>query len=102
VNAPARPPWLTVAADGAFILTIFAKPRASRSKVAGEREGALAIQLAAPPVDGAANEELVAFLSKALGVPRRQVTLLSGDTNRHKRVAVTGVDEAGVLEALSG
>ncbi len=102
MNTPARPPWLTAAPDGSFILTIFAKPRASRSKVAGGREGALAIQLAAPPVDGAANEELIAFLSKALGVPRRQVTLLSGDTNRHKRVAVTGVGEAQVLLALAG
>ena len=76
-------------------------PRASRTVVAGERDGALLIRLAAPPVDGAANDALIAFLAKALDVPRRQVVLVHGDTARQKTVDVTGVTEAAARERLS-
>ena len=58
------------------------------------------IRLAAPPVEGAANEALVAFLSDALGLPRRSVTIISGDTSRDKRVRIEGLDEATARERL--
>ena len=58
------------------------------------------IRLAAPPVEGAANEALVAFLSEALGLPRRSVTIISGDTSRDKRVRIEGLDEATARERL--
>jgi uncharacterized protein (TIGR00251 family) len=75
-------------------------PRAPRTKVDGERAGALLIRLAAPPVDGAANEALVAFLAEALDVPRRQVTIVSGETSRDKRVQIAGLDESAVRSRL--
>ena len=52
------------------------------------------IRLAAPPVKGAANEALVAFLSDALDLPRRNLTIVSGETSRDKRVRIEGIDEA--------
>ena len=58
------------------------------------------IRLAAPPVEGAANEALVAYLSDALGLPRRSVTIISGDTSRDKRVRIEGLDEATARERL--
>lgn len=48
------------------------------------------MRVAAPPVDGAANEALMAFIAKSFGVSKRAVTLISGDTARHKRLRITG------------
>lgn len=78
------------AGDG-VILEIAVVPRAGRTGLAGIRGGALLIRLAAAPVGGAANAELVAFLSDLLDVPRRHITILSGDKSRQKRVKITGV-----------
>ncbi|MGA9524281.1 MAG: DUF167 domain-containing protein [Myxococcaceae bacterium] len=85
------PPWLTAVAGGVE-LAVLVQPRASRSRVVGEHDGMLKIQLAAPPVDGEANSELVALLARLLGVPKRLVTLVSGETSRRKRVRVAGVE----------
>jgi hypothetical protein len=87
------PPWL-VAVEGGVELLVAVQPRASRSRVAGEHGGRLKVQLAAPPVDGAANAALQELLADLLGVPRRQVALVSGETSRRKRVRVLGVDAA--------
>ncbi|HYV49740.1 MAG TPA: DUF167 domain-containing protein [Myxococcaceae bacterium] len=89
------PPWLS-AVDGGVRLQVLVQPRASRSRVLGEHGGALKIALAAPPVDGAANEALVELLADLLGVPRRQVSLVSGPSSRRKIVQVDGVDAATV------
>ncbi len=69
-------------------------PRASRTTVAGVRGNALAIRLAAAPVDGAANDALIAFLSDTFDRPRRDITIVSGHTSRDKRVAIAGLTEA--------
>ena len=66
-------------------------PRAARSGIAGTRDGALLIRLNAPPVEGAANDELIAVIAKAVGVPRRAVTLVSGERSRTKRIAISGI-----------
>jgi uncharacterized protein len=86
---------LVVTREGAVRVEVLAKPRARSSRIAGVRQGALIVQLAAPPVDGAANAELVEALASALGVPRRDVVLVRGETARTKLVEVRGlpVDE---------
>lgn len=83
------PAWLTEAED-AIILTVHAQPGAKRTEAAGLHGDALKIRLAAPPVDGQANEALIAFLAEAFGVPKRQVELISGHASRGKRVRVIG------------
>jgi uncharacterized protein (TIGR00251 family) len=75
-------------------------PRAGRSGFAGLREGALLVRLAAAPVDGAANDELIALLAKALKIPRRDITIVSGERSRSKRVRVEGVDRELALSKL--
>jgi len=75
-------------------------PRAPRSRVDGERGGAILIRLAAPPVDGAANAALVAFLADALDLPQRSVTIVSGAQSRDKRVQIQGLDESTVRQRL--
>jgi hypothetical protein len=93
------PAWLREEA-GAVVLELLVQPRASRTRAVGEHGGRLKVQLAAPPVDGAANQALVEWLAGALGVRRADVVLLRGETGRRKAVRVTGVGAAGVAEAL--
>ena len=87
---------------GGVELHLQVQPRASRTEVVGPHGGALKIRLAAPPVDGEANDELVRFLAKVLGVPRSAVEIVSGETGRRKRVRVAGVDGAHVSRILLG
>ena len=74
-------------------------PRARKTEITGLRDDAIVVRLAAPPVEGAANEALVAFVAEWLAVPRRAVHILSGERSRRKRVAVDGVS-ADVVRAL--
>lgn len=66
-------------------------PRAARSGCAGVRDGAVVVRLTAPPVEGAANEELIEVIARAVGVPKRAVTIVAGERSRRKRVRVSGV-----------
>jgi uncharacterized protein (TIGR00251 family) len=84
------------------VLDIRVIPRAPRTRVDGTRGGAILIRLAAPPVDGAANDALVAFLSDALALPRRNIQIVSGEKSRDKRVQIQGLDEATALARLLG
>ena len=79
------------AQDEAITFTVRAQPRATKSALAGEVEGALKIKIAAPPVDGAANEELIRLLAKLFDVPRRAITILSGATAKNKIVRLHGL-----------
>ncbi len=92
--------WLRADGDG-VVLTLHIQPGARRTETAGLHGDALKIRLAAPPVDGKANDALIAFLSKALGVPKSRVDLVSGQTSRAKRIRILGVTAAAVLGALS-
>jgi uncharacterized protein (TIGR00251 family) len=75
-------------------------PRAGRTGVAGTREDALLVRLAAAPVDGAANDALVAFLAELFDRPRRDITLVSGHTSRDKRIAIAGMSETAIAAQL--
>ncbi len=83
---------------GGVALEVLVQPRASRTRAAGEHDGRLRIQLAAPPVDGEANAALVAFLADALGVRRTDVAIVRGERGRRKTVHVAGI---GVADAAA-
>jgi uncharacterized protein (TIGR00251 family) len=76
------------------VLSIRVIPRAAKSGVAGKRGDDWLVRLHAPPVEGAANTELIAVLSAVLSVPKRAVAIVSGERSRQKRVRVLGVDAA--------
>jgi len=86
--------------SGGAVLEVLVQPRASRTRVVGEHDGRLKIQLAAPPVDGEANAALIAFLAEALRVKRADVALLAGESGRRKRVRIVGVSAAVASAAL--
>jgi uncharacterized protein len=75
-------------------------PRAGRSGIAGRRDGALLVKLAAAPVDGAANQELIALLAKALRIPKRDITIVLGERARTKRVRIAGLGRDEALARL--
>lgn len=84
-------PFLRPLPDGVEV-AVLAQPRASRSRLVGEHDGRLKVQLAAPPVDGEANEALLELFSDVLEVPRRQLAIHSGQTGRRKAVKIAGIE----------
>lgn len=75
-------------------------PRATRTEIAGEHDGALRVNLAAPPVDDAANRELVRLLAKTFKLPQNAVEIVAGSTSKQKIVRIDGAD-AATLERLA-
>lgn len=95
---------LTVGPDGVR-LTLRVQPRAARTRVVGRHGGALKVQVAAPPVEGAANAAVIELLAAWLAVPRRAVTIARGQSGRDKLVDIAADDPAGLarrIEALVG
>jgi len=91
--------WLRRDGEDA-LLSLHIQPGAKKTEVAGLYGEALKIRLAAPPVDGKANDCLIDFLAEVLGVAKRRVELVSGASSRAKRVRVQGVDSMLVRERL--
>jgi uncharacterized protein (TIGR00251 family) len=77
------------------------QPRSSRTGIDGVHGGAVRVRVNAPPVDGAANDAVVDVLARALRVPKRDVTIVSGATSRSKVVEVSGVTPAMVRTTLA-
>ena len=79
-------------------------PRAGKTEIGGTRDGALLVRLNAPPVDGAANDALIAFLAAVLDMPRSTIRIVSGERGRRKRVAIAGISAdrvRAILDACS-
>lgn len=81
-------------------LAIKAIPNAPRSEIVGWLGDALKVKIHAPPVEGRANDALCEFLADTLGVPRRAVTVLRGDTSRLKTVRIDGLTPADLRARL--
>jgi uncharacterized protein len=92
--------WFRDTSDGVS-LAVKVIPRAGATKIAGTREGRLLIRLAAAPVDGAANDALIAFLSEILKVPMRQIQVIAGAQSRNKLVAIAGMTAAQASSVIS-
>ena len=90
---------ITSTAQG-VIINIRVIPRSSRPGVAGTRDNALLVRLRAPPLEGAANNELVEVLARAFAVPRRTIAIVAGERSRAKRVAVMGITADDVRHAM--
>lgn len=88
--------------NNALVFTVRVVPRASKSEIAGSLDGALKVRIASPPVDGAANAELVKLLSKTFGVAKNAVEILSGQTAKTKQVKISGVGAEDFLRLTSG
>ncbi len=77
-----------------IIISIKVTPKAHRNEFIGYKNGEVCIRLAAVPEKGEANAELIAFLAKTLKLSKSQITLISGEKSRHKKVSITGITTA--------
>ena len=87
--------------DVSATLSVRIQPRASKNGVTRMEDGSLKIRLTAPPVDGAANEALVKFLSDTFSVSKSQIEIVSGHTSREKRVKISGMGDEDVNRLLN-
>ena len=85
---------------GVVRFAVHVQPRASRSEIVGLHGDALKVRLAAPPVDGAANDALVVLLAEALAVGRRAVRIVSGASSRAKTVEIEGTSASAVMRLV--
>jgi uncharacterized protein (TIGR00251 family) len=88
------------AGDDEVVLRVHVQPGTGRSAVVGRHGDALKVRVAAPPVEGRANEALVHFLAATLGVQEDAVALVSGESSRAKRVRISGVEPDEVKHLL--
>jgi len=86
--------------EGSVTFKVRVQPRASRTELAGEYGGSLKLRLAAPPVDGKANEACRRFLARLLDVPLNAVEIVSGESSRDKRIRIRGVTAEHVRRRL--
>lgn len=87
--------------NGAIEIEIRVIPRASKSEVVGEHNGALKVRISSPPVDGAANAELIKLLAKFFGVAKADIDLISGQTSKTKRIRIAHLSKARFEELIS-
>ena len=87
--------------DGVTIECIVT-PRASRSQIKGVRNGALAVALHSPPIEGRANAELIQLIAETLAIPRSRITIMRGETGRKKVVLIEGIRKEEATEKLNG
>jgi uncharacterized protein len=85
----------------AVVISVRVIPRAAQSGVSGRRGDAWLVRLQAPPVEGAANDELIGVIARALAVPKRAVSIASGGRSRQKSVRVSGIDAATAAARLA-
>lgn len=93
--------WFRQAGDGRITLTLHIQPGAKKTEFAGLHGDALKIRLAAPPVDGKANEALIKFVAEVLGLPKSAVSLKSGQTSRRKVLEVLGANSETVAGLIT-
>lgn len=93
--------WLRRETPGSVVLSLHVQPGARKTEICGTYGEALKIRLAAPPVDGKANDCLVEFFARLLEVPRAQIELMSGAASRQKRIRVSGVKPQAVERLLA-
>jgi uncharacterized protein (TIGR00251 family) len=94
-------PVLTVGPD-AVRLSLRVQPRAARNRVVGRQGEAIKVQVAAPPVEGAANAAVIALIAGWLDVPRRSVGLVHGERGRDKVVAIAAADPPALARRIEG
>ena len=85
---------------GTVTFTVRVVPRAAKSEIIGEHDGALKVRIASPPVDGAANTELIKLLAKQLGVSKSNVEIIGGQTSKTKQIRITGITTAQIASVL--
>ena len=83
------------------VFDIAVAPKSSRSKISLGADNAIKVYLNSPPIDGKANTELITLFSKKLRIPKSNITILSGEKGKKKRIAIEGLSREAIMEKLS-
>ena len=86
--------------NGSITFSVRVVPRASKSEIVGEHDGALKVRIASPPVDGAANAELIKLLAEQFDVSKSNVEIIGGQTSKTKQIRITGITAAQIASVL--
>ena len=86
--------------DGAIAFDVRVVPRASKSEIVGEHDGALKVRITAPPVEGAANAELIRLLAKSFDVSRSSVSIVGGESSKKKRIKIENLSQLRFNEVV--
>ena len=86
--------------DGAVTFDVRVVPRASKSEIVGEHDGSLKVRITAPPVEGAANAELIRLLAKSFGIPRSNVSIVGGESSKKKRIKIENLSQLRFNEVV--
>ena len=86
--------------DGSVTFWVRVVPRASKSEIVGEHDGALKVRIASAPVDGAANAELIKLLAKQFGVSKSDVEIVGGETSKTKRIKITNISRTDIEQVI--
>ncbi|HEX3101182.1 MAG TPA: DUF167 domain-containing protein [Pyrinomonadaceae bacterium] len=86
--------------DGAVSFDVRVVPRSSRSEIVGRHDDALKIRLTSPPVDGAANAELIKLLARSFGVAKCDVEIINGETSKNKRIKIKNLSKSKIEELI--
>lgn len=90
---------LTEHPDG-IVVAVRVIPRASRSEIVGEHDGSLKVRICSPPVDGAANAEIIRLFAKHFGVSKSEVSIVSGETSKNKRIKIENLSVSKFEELI--
>jgi len=82
------------------VIKVKVLPRSSRTEIAGRENDVYRVKLTDPPVEGRANKALIAFLAEKLGVPKRDIEIVSGKTGRLKTIRIRGLTAVEIAQAL--
>ena len=93
--------FLSSKGDLDVILDLYIQPKASRSRIIGLHDNALKLAVSSPPIDGRANSEVIAFMAKALKVPKSSIEIIRGHQGRRKRLLVSGLSEKDARRLLT-
>ena len=94
-------PYISNAANGETLIRLHVQPKTSKNRIVGIHDGCLKIAVTAPPVDGKANKAVVKFLASFLGIPIRDVTVVSGAQSRKKQVVVNTLGASEIRRMLT-
>lgn len=88
--------------NGCFVFNVRVLPKSSKSEIVGESSGALKIKLKSPPVDGAANEELIKLLAKQFGIAKSAIEIIGGHASKSKQILVANISIEKLNAVLQG
>jgi len=88
--------------NGACSFAITVKTSAGKSRIAGEQDGALKVEVTAAPIEGKANAAVIKLIARSLGIAPSRVTITAGDKSKKKRISISGIDRASVEDLVAG